>query len=113
VRPLQDLGRLAGLGRHLRSVTFVLPPGADRVVRMTLAYVDDDAAALASVVLTDLVGAVARSGKTGWLTWLGGAQVEHVSRGVVASGPLPPRLVDALLQAGSTPIDLPPPPGTP
>lgn len=111
VRALQDLGRLSGLGRHLRSVTFVLPPGADRSVRMTLAYVDDDSAALAEVVLKELVGAVSRSSKAGWLAWLGGAQVQHVAKAVVASGPLPPRLVDALLQAGSAPLELPSPDG--
>ncbi|HEX3344463.1 MAG TPA: hypothetical protein VHS09_07805, partial [Polyangiaceae bacterium] len=32
VRALQDLGGLAAVGHHLRSVTFLLPPGTERAV---------------------------------------------------------------------------------
>jgi hypothetical protein len=104
VPALQDLGGLASVGRHLRTVTFVLPPGADRSVRVTLGYLDDDSAALAEVALRELVGAASRSGKTGWLAWLAGAKVDRLPKGVVVSAPLPPRLVDGLLQAGSAPL---------
>jgi hypothetical protein len=109
VRALQDLGGLASLGRHLRAVTFVLPPGADRSVRATLAYEDDDAAAVSEVAVRELVGAASRSSKAGWLAWLAGAKVDRMPKSVVVSAPLPPQLVDGLLQAGSAPLGLDPP----
>jgi hypothetical protein len=110
VRPLQDLGGLAAIGRHLRALTIVLPPGADRAVRATWTYTDDDAAALSEVALGELVGAASRAGKAGWLRWIAGAKVERAQRSVVASAPLPPQLVDGLLQAGTAPLGVDPPP---
>jgi hypothetical protein len=104
VRALQDLGGLASVGRHLSAVTLVLPPGADRSVRATLAYEDDDSAALSEVAVRELVGAASRSGKAGWLAWVAGARVERLRRSVVVSAPLPPQLVDGLLRAGSAPL---------
>ena len=111
VRALQDLGGLASVGRHLRAMTLVLPPGADPSVRATLAYDDDDSAALAKVALDELVGAASRSGKRTsltWLAWLSGAQVERLPRSVAVSAPLPPQLVDGLLKAGSAPLGVDP-----
>jgi len=90
VPALQDLGGLASVGRHLRAATFVLPPGADRSVRATLAYDDDDSAALSEVALQELVGAVSRSGKAGWMAWLAGARVERRPKSVVLSAPRAP-----------------------
>jgi hypothetical protein len=111
VRALQDLGGLASVGRHLRAVTMVLPPGADREVRATLGYEDDDSAVLSEVAVRELVGAASRSGKSGWLAWLAGARVVRLPKSVVVSAPLPPQLVDGLLHAGSAPlgVDSPPP----
>jgi hypothetical protein len=110
VHALQDLGGLAAVGRRLRSVTLALPPGAEHVVRATLAYADDDAAGAAEVTARAAIDALARSKKPG-LEWLGGGhvEVEHGVKSVVLTAPLPPQLVDALLHAGaaSLPLRLP------
>lgn len=106
VHALQNLGGLAAVGRHLRSVTLVLPPGAERSVRATLAYAGDDDAALAEVAVGEAVGAVSRS-KRANLAWLAAARVERgPAKTIVITAPLPPQLVDGLLQAGSAPLDL-------
>jgi hypothetical protein len=104
VRALQDVGGLGSVGRHLRSVTLVLPPGADHAVRATLTYDDDDSASLSEAAVRDLIGALSRSGKAGWMAWLAGAHVERLPRDVTVSAPLPPQLVDGLLRAGSAPL---------
>jgi hypothetical protein len=106
VHALQNLGGLANVGRHLRSVTLVLPPGAERSVRATLAYAGDDDAALAALAVEEAVGAVSRS-KRANLAWLAAARVERgPAKTIVLTAPLPPQLVDGLLQAGSAPLDL-------
>jgi hypothetical protein len=106
IHALQDLGGLAAVGRHLRSVTVVLPPGAEHVVRATLAYADDDSAGASAVTAQAAVDALARSKKPGF-EWLGSAHVEHGIKSVVLDAPLPARLVDGLLHAGSAPLTVP------
>jgi hypothetical protein len=110
IQALQDLGGLAAVGRHLRSVTLALPPGAEHTVTATFAYSDDDAAASADVAAREVIGALSRT-KRPALAWLTSARVEHPPKTVVVTAPLPPQLVGALLQAGSAPLelDLPPP----
>lgn len=106
VRALQDLGGLAAVGHHLRSVTFVLPPGTERAVRATFAYAGDDDAAFAEVAAREAVGAAARAGnKPAWLPWLAAATVERAPKTIVLAAPLPPQLVDGLLHAGSAPLE--------
>lgn len=106
VRALQDLGGLAAVGHHLRSVTFVLP-GGERAVRATFAYAGDDDAAVAEVAALEAVRVAARAAdKPTWLPWLAAAHVERGrDRTVVLSAPLPPQLVDGLLRAGSAPLE--------
>ena len=106
VHALQDLGGLAAVGHHLRSVTFVLPPGADRSVRATFAYAGDDDAAFAEVATREAIGVAKRAGdKPAWLPWLASATVERAPKTVVLAAPVPPQLVEGLLHAGSAPLD--------
>jgi hypothetical protein len=112
VRGLQDLGAFAAVGRRLRSVMLVLPPGGDGAVKATLAYADDDAAAFAEVTLRQVVAAVGRA-KTERMAWLGAAKVERPDTRVVVTAPLPPQLVAGLLNAGSAPVELDVPPPSP
>ena len=42
VRPLEESGGLAAVGRRLQVATLVLPPGNDAALRATLAYEDED-----------------------------------------------------------------------
>jgi hypothetical protein len=106
VRSLHGTGELAAVGRRLQSVTLALPPGSDRSIRATLSYADEDAAAFAEVALRECFRALGRASgeKAGALSWLGGAAVDRpqarAGREIVVSAPLPPRLIDALLQAG-------------
>jgi hypothetical protein len=112
VRALQDLGGLAAVGHHLLSVTFVLPPGAERSLRATFAYQGDDDAAVAEVSAREAVHQAAGAGnKPAWLPWLGAARVERGPKTVALVAPLPPQLVEGLLHAGSAPLegDLPSP----
>ena len=104
VRALQDLGGLASLGRHLRSVTFTLPP-AGGSVSATFAYTDEDSAALADVATREVIGAVQRAGSKA-LPWLVPAKVARAAKQVVLTAPLPASLVDGLLKAGSVPLDV-------
>ena len=78
VHALQDLGGLAAIGRRLRSVTLALPPGAEHVVRATLAYADDDAAGSAAVTAQEAIGAFARTRKPAF-EWLGTARSSTAS----------------------------------
>jgi hypothetical protein len=112
VRGLQDLGAFAAVGRRLRSVMLVLPPGGEGAVKATLAYSDEDAAALAEVTLRQVVAAVGRT-KTERMAWLGAAKVERPDTRVVVTAPLPPQLVAGLLNAGSAPVELDVPPPSP
>jgi hypothetical protein len=109
VRALQDLGGLAAVGRRLRSVALELPPGAEHSVRATFAYSDDDSAAASAVTVEEAIQAISRS-KRESLAWLGAARVDRAPRSVVVTSPLPGRLIDALLHAGSAPLDLDGPP---
>ncbi len=61
IRALQDLGALGAVGRRLRSVTLVLPPGGEGAVKATLAYGDEDAAAFAEVTLRQATAAMGRA----------------------------------------------------
>ncbi len=105
VPALRGSGGLSALGARLRSVTLTLPPGADGAVRVTLAYADDDATALAEVALRETVRAVARARREG-LAWLGRATVAPSGRSVVVTAPLPASLLEGLLGAGSKPLGL-------
>jgi hypothetical protein len=112
VRALQDLGGLASLGRHLRSVTLVLPPGGQGSLHATLTYADEDSAALSAVAAREAIAVFQRGG---WkpLAWLAPATVEQPDKRVLMTAPLPASLIAGLLQAGSAPLpldtDLPPP----
>jgi hypothetical protein len=98
---LQEYGGLAAAGRRLKSVTFSLPPGGEGSVKGTLAYADEDAAALAEVSIREHVDAFARKKPEGW-EWFGSAKVERPDKRVVMTAPLPPKLVDAFMSAGGT-----------
>ena len=112
VRGLQDLGTFAAVGRRLRSVTLTLPPGGEGVVKATLGYADEDAAAFAEVALREIVAAVTRS-KSEKMAWLGTAKGERPDKRVVVTAPLPPQLIAGLLSAGSAPLDVDVPPPQP
>lgn len=100
IEPLQDRGGLAAVGHELRSVTLVLPPGGPGAVEARLAYGGDDAAALSAVALREAIGAVARA-KPARLAWLATAEVDRTADGeVLLRAPLPPQLIEGLLQAG-------------
>lgn len=111
VRALQDLGTFAAVGKHLKALTFTLPPGGEGAVRATFAYADEDAAAFSEVALRQVVGAVARTAAGGSpaatrLAWLARAKVERPDKRVVVTAPLPGSLIEGLLTAGSAPIDV-------
>jgi len=118
IRALQDLGGLAAIGKHLKSLTLTLPPNASTAqgssVRATLAYADEDAAAFAEVAMREVVAAIAHRAERApaRLAWLGSATVERPDKRVVVTAPLPPQLIDALLHADSVALpdaDLPAP----
>lgn len=98
---LQEYGGLAAAGRRLKSVTFSLPQGGEGSVKGTLAYADEDSAALAQVAIQEHVDAVARKKPEG-LAWIGSAKVERPDTRVVMTAPLPSKLIDAFLSAGAT-----------
>ena len=102
IRGLQDLGALGAVGRRLRSVTLALPPGGDNVVKATLAYADEDAAAFSEVTLEQVVAAFGRTKKPGF-SWLAEAKVDRPDKRVVVTAPLPGQLIDGLLKAGTAP----------
>lgn len=109
LRILQDLGALAEIGRHLRSLTLTLSSGAEHTVTGTFVYVADDDAAAAEVAARGAIGTLSRRYPT--LAWLGSARVDHVPKTVSIAAPLPAQLVGALLNAGQAPdLDLPPSP---
>jgi hypothetical protein len=99
---LQEYGSFAAAGRRLKSVTFSLPPGGEGSVKGTLAYADEDSAALAEVSIREHVDAVARLQKPESLVWFGSTKVERPDSRVVMTAPLPPKLVDAFMSAGGT-----------
>lgn len=109
---LQDLGGLASLGRHLRSLTLTLPPGVEGLLTATLAYADEDSAALADVATREVLAALKRKG-AGPLAWLVPTRVARPGTKVILTMPLPPSLLDALVHAGGVQlpanVDLPPP----
>ena len=102
--PLQAHGGLSAVGRHLQSVTVVLLPGAEGAVRATLAYTDDDAAALAEVAARQAVEAVVRS-KRASFAWMGTLTVGRDQKHVILAAPFPPQLIDALMHAGTAPLE--------
>jgi hypothetical protein len=126
VHELQSRGGLAALGHRLQAVTLelgageaVLDPGdagatgnLHRTIRALLSYPDDDAAALAEATARDVIGAIARK-KPEALAWLADATVDRASppqggpRSILLTAPLPPRLVGALLHAGSAHLEAP------
>lgn len=114
VPTLQDRGDLAAVGRHLRSLMMVLPPGSEGAVRFTFTYDDEEFAAFAEVALRAVPSAFANSTavRPEW-AWLKDAKVERPDKRVVMTAPLPPGLIAGLLNAGSMPVGLgtPTPPG--
>jgi hypothetical protein len=113
VQAMHAVAAILGLARGLRTVTFALPPGTAANVRATLAYDDDDSAALAEATAREVIEAIARK-KPERLAWLGAARVDRSpkdARQVVVSAPLPAELVGALLHAGSAAFE--PPTGSP
>jgi len=99
VAPLGPGGLLANLGRRLQSATFALPPGAERALRVTLAYADEGAAHGAADRAHVVVDTVARTkpDRTSWLSALSAASVSRTDTEVVVEAPLPEPLIDALL----------------
>jgi hypothetical protein len=89
--PQLSTGRLAAAGHHLLSVVVRLQPGEDRTLLATLAYTDEDAAAVAALTLRDAAAALGRAKPDG-LAWLGAARVEQTSAHVVITAALPLRL---------------------
>lgn len=104
---LQDRGDLAAVGRHLRSLTVVLPPGGQGAIRFTFTYEDEEFAAFAEVALRAVPSAFATSNavRPEW-AWLKDAKVERPDKRVVMTAPLPPALIAGLLDAGSMPMNL-------
>lgn len=127
VRALQPQSALGAVGRRLEAVTLELAAGeaaldagpdgglaqVRRMVRASLSYADEDAAALAEATVRDAVGAIARKMPDN-LAWLASASVDRPSPGpgpgksVVVTAPLPSRLVAALLHAGAASLDAAP-----
>jgi hypothetical protein len=104
VHALQPLGGLAAIGRKLTSLTVTVPPGTDGNVQLTLAYSEEDAAAFSQVAAQQAIEAIGRK-KPDSIGWLSSAKVERPDKRVLVTLPLPPRLVDSLLHAGTAPID--------
>ncbi len=99
VSQLRGKGMLAPVGHDLVSALLSLPPGATHALEVTLQYGTDEATLEAESTLKDTFGALGRS-HSAMFSWLGEAKVEHTSRSVVVTAPLPPTLTDALLGAG-------------
>ncbi len=104
VQQLRGHGALSIVGSKLASALLSLPPGAEHSLRVVLDYADEDAALAAEGVLREVFSALGRIGKKSQptLAWLGNAKVERTGRSVVATAPLPPELIDALLSASSS-----------
>ncbi len=105
----QERGSLGVVGRRLKSVMLVLPPGNEGAVKAVFTYADDDAAALSEVAFRGFSAEIARR-KIDRLAWLAAAKVERPDRRVIVTAPLPPQFVASLLYAGSAPMDLDVPP---
>jgi hypothetical protein len=107
VHALQPLGGLAAVGRKLQSLTATLPPGANGDLRLTFAYSEEDAAAFSEVAARQAVEVIGRN-KPENLAWLASAKVDRPDKRVLVTLPLPPKLIDSLLHAGTAPIDFDP-----
>lgn len=107
IHALQPLGGLANVGKKLGSFTVALPPGSDGSVQVTLAYEEEDAAAFSQVAVQQAIEVIGRKRPEN-LAWLASAKVDRPDKRVLLSLPLPPRLIDGLLKAGSAPIDFDP-----
>jgi hypothetical protein len=78
----------------------VLPPGEDPVVRATLSYEDDEAAALAETTVRRAIGALLVAKRDDY-AWLQSVIVQRAPGRVIVTAPLPQRLVDGLLDPGA------------
>jgi hypothetical protein len=119
---LQPTRMLGAVGARLDDVAFELsadlapsepPESVDgglaaspeqvRVIKATLSYASEDAAALAEGTVHQVLDAIGRKKPDGF-AWLSTERVEVTrpppGKRVVVTVPLPPRLVDALLRAG-------------
>jgi hypothetical protein len=107
IHALQPLGGLSAVGRKLQSLTALLPPGSDGSLQLALAYTEEDAAAFSEVAARQAIEVIGRK-KPESLAWLASAKVERPDKRVMVTLPLPPRLIDSLLHAGTAPIDFEP-----
>jgi hypothetical protein len=103
-RTLQDLGRLAAIGRRLLSLSLALAPGKSGIVTATLTYADEDAAALSEVSVRQVAEVLPRA-KPERFGWLSSTQVDRMDRRVTVQAPLPPKLIEALVHADAAPIE--------
>ncbi len=108
VRALQPSGTFAAVGRRLDALTFELPPGTNKDVRVTLSYSVEDDAAFSEVTVREVLDAIARK-KPERLAWLATAKLERPGKRIVITAPLPAGLVDGLLHAGVGALEIDPP----
>jgi hypothetical protein len=107
---LQTHGALAAVGHKLDSLTLELATGPAmpargvRQVVATLSYLEEDAAALAEIRVREAFEALVRKRKE-LFAWLSTAKVDRPGKRVLVTAPLPPELVDGLLQADSAALD--------
>jgi hypothetical protein len=118
IRALRPRGALGTVGRRLQAVTLELTGtasdptspdarargggSADRDVRATLAYADEDAAAFAEITVSEVLGAIGRKNPND-LGWLGSAAVQRPGKRLVLTAPLPAAFVRALSHLGVRP----------
>jgi hypothetical protein len=88
VRALRPPGLLSPLGNELATVTVVLTPGNDGIIRATLSYRDERAVALADTTLRETINALSRA-KPAEYAWLRSATVQTSRCCVVVTTPLP------------------------
>ncbi|MDP9002753.1 MAG: hypothetical protein M3O46_21910 [Myxococcota bacterium] len=96
VRVLRAPGLLAPVGHGLASVTVVLPPGDDPILRAIFAYKDHEAVPPAETTVRSAIGALT-SAKSEDYGWLRPATVRSSDCCVEVTTPMPPRLMDGFL----------------
>jgi hypothetical protein len=104
LRGLQRYGELEAIGHDLQSLVFTLPPGGEGVVKATLAYATEDAAAFSEARCHDVVDAIGRQ-RPPKLLWMTSTRIDRTNKYVLLSAPLPPQLIDGLLHAGQAALD--------
>jgi hypothetical protein len=99
VRELRPPSLLAPLGRKLQQAAIVLSPGEDAVVRATLSYEDEEAAALAEATVRRAIEALLVAKRDDY-AWLRSVAVQRAPGRVMVTAPVPQRLLDGLLDPG-------------